>query len=136
MKASADGSALAGRSLGIYPISLGLAVLTCVLTPAYVIRWRFGIFPTTLLEIAILLTVVAFAHANPPDQTWQPGIYDDADFDDVIALIVSWSGATPESFSGALGPLPVTAATIAPAEPHDLPTRLLRPDDTRSPPSS
>jgi len=64
MKASADGSALAGRSLGIYPISLGLAVLTCVLTPAYVIRWRFGIFPTTLLEIAILLTVVAFAYES------------------------------------------------------------------------
>src|ERR1700687_208125 len=64
MKASADGSAWAGRSLGIYPISLGLAVLTCVLTPAYVIRWRFGIFPTTLLEIAILLTVVAFAYES------------------------------------------------------------------------
>lgn len=84
----------------------------------------------------VLLTLVAFAHANPPDQTWQPGIYDDADFDDVIALIVSWSGATPESFPGDLGSLPLAAAAIALVESGDPPTRLLRPDDTRSPPFS
>jgi len=84
----------------------------------------------------VLLTLVAFAHANPPDQTWQPGIYDDADFDDVIARIVSWSGATPEPPAGSLGPLPVAAAPVAAAEPADLPPRLLRPDATRSPPSS
>jgi hypothetical protein len=84
----------------------------------------------------LLLTLVAFAHANPPDQTWQPGIYDESDFDDVIARIVSWGGATPDSPPGDLGPLPVAAAAIAPPGPSDLPTRLLRPDDTRSPPSS
>jgi hypothetical protein len=84
----------------------------------------------------MLLTLAAFAHASPPDQTWQPGIYDDADFDDVIGIIVSWSGIAPESFLGALGPLAVAAAAIAPPEPGDLPTRLLRPDDTRSPLSS
>jgi hypothetical protein len=97
------------------------------------VRYRVTLVP--LLGL-LLLTLVAFAHANPPDQTWQPGIYDAADFDDVIAIIVSWSGATPESFLGALGPLPVAAAAIAPAEPGDVPTRLLRPHDTRSPPSS
>jgi hypothetical protein len=88
------------------------------------------------LLVLVMLTLVAFAHASPPDQTWRPGIYDDADFDDVIAIIVSWSGAAPESFLGALGPFPVAAAAIAPLEPDDLPSRLLRPDDTRSPPSS
>ena len=96
-------------------------------------RYRVTLVP--LLGL-VLLTLVAFAHANPPDQTWQPGIYDDADFDDVIARIVSWSGTTPESSPGRLGPLPVAAAAIAPAEPSNLPTRLLRSDDTRSPPSS
>ena len=89
----------------------------------------------TLLGLT-LVTLVAFAHANPPDQTWQPGIYDDADFDDVIVRIVSWSGATPESPVGAQGPLPVAAAPVAVVEPADLPPRLLRPDATRSPPSS
>jgi hypothetical protein len=89
-----------------------------------------------LLLGLVLLTLVAFAHASPPDQTWQPGIYDDADFDDVIARIVSWSGATPELLAGALGPLPVAAVSVTVAEPADLPPRLLRPDATRSPPSS
>jgi hypothetical protein len=84
----------------------------------------------------VLLTLVAFAHASPPDQTWQPGIYDDAHYDDVIPRIVSWSGATPEPLIGSLGPLPVVAAPLAAAEPADLPPRLLRPDATRSPPSS
>jgi len=84
----------------------------------------------------VLLTLVAFAHASPPDQTWLPGIYDDADFDDVIARIVSWSGATTELRTGALGPLLVAAAPSAAVEPTDRPPRLLRPDATRSPPSS
>ena len=96
-------------------------------------RYRLTLVP--LLGL-VLLTLVAFAHANPPDQTWQPGIYDDADFDDVIARIVSLSGATPELLTGALGLLPVAAAPIAAAEPADLPPRLLRSDATRSPPSS
>src|SRR5712691_9211039 len=82
------------------------------------VRYRMTLVP--LLGL-VLLTLVAFAHANPPDQTWHPGIYDDADFDDVIALIVSWSGATPESFPGDLGPLPLAAAAIALVESGDPP---------------
>lgn len=45
---------------GPYPFTLGLAALTCALTPAYTIRWHLGPLPTTLLENAIVLTVVAF----------------------------------------------------------------------------
>ena len=37
------------------------AALTCALTPAYTVRWHYGFYPTTLLEHAILLTVVVFA---------------------------------------------------------------------------
>ena len=44
-----------------YPISLGLAAITCALTPAYTLRWHLGPLPTTLLENAILLTIAAFA---------------------------------------------------------------------------
>jgi O-antigen ligase len=48
-------------AVGPYRSSTALVALTCALTPAYVIRFHFGFYPTTLLEIAILLTVVAFA---------------------------------------------------------------------------
>lgn len=48
-------------TVGPYRFSLVLVALTCALTPGYVIRFRFGFYPTTLLEIAILLTIVVFA---------------------------------------------------------------------------
>jgi len=55
---------VASRPSGGYPISLGLAALTCALAPAYVIRWKVGFYPTTLLEAAILLTIVMFAYES------------------------------------------------------------------------
>jgi hypothetical protein len=82
-----------------------------------------------------LLTLVAFAHASPPDETWRPGVYDEADFDDVIDLIVSLSGAVPDSAPRIVQHAPLAAAVLVSLEPCDLPPRLLRPDDTRSPPS-
>ena len=45
----------------LYPISTVLAVITCALVPAYVIRWHVGPIPSTVLEASILLTVAAFA---------------------------------------------------------------------------
>jgi len=35
--------------------------LTCALAPAYAIRWHIGFYPTTVLENAILITLVVFA---------------------------------------------------------------------------
>ena len=32
-------------------------------------------------------TLPLLTHASPPDPTWLPGIYDDADYDDVIGLL-------------------------------------------------
>lgn len=46
---------------GTYRFSLAFAAATCALTPAYVLRSHVGFYPTTLLEIAILLTVAVFA---------------------------------------------------------------------------
>jgi len=37
-----------------------MAALTCALAPAYVIRWHIGPLPTTLLELATLITVAVF----------------------------------------------------------------------------
>jgi O-antigen ligase len=36
-------------------------VITCALLPGYVVRWHLGAYPTTLLEVAIGVTVVAYA---------------------------------------------------------------------------
>ena len=93
-------------------------------------RCRFALVP---LLGGALLTLVAFAHASPPDETWRPGLYDEADFDDVIDLIVSLSGAVPDSSPRIFQRAPLVAAAVVSLEPSDLPPRLLRPDDTRSP---
>jgi len=69
-----SGPLQAGLDFGRYPVTLGLAALTCALTPAYTVRWRVAFYPTTLLEIALLATVAAFAfeawrlHERP---TWR-----------------------------------------------------------------
>lgn len=96
-------------------------------------RYRLTLIP---LLVVVLLSVVAVAHASPPDQTWQPGIYDDADFDDVIDLIVSLSAAPVDSVPGLSHRAPVVTAAVVVCEPRVLPPRLLLPKDPRSPPSS
>jgi len=34
--------------------------VTCALTPAYTVRWHIGFYPTTLLELSVLVTVAVF----------------------------------------------------------------------------
>ena len=51
-----------------------------------------------LLVVLLLLAPVALpglVHASPPDPTWIPGIYDDADGDDIVSLIASGTGHLP-----------------------------------------
>ncbi len=43
-----------------YRWTLWFAAATCALTPAYTVRWKYGFYPTTLLEHAVLLTVLVF----------------------------------------------------------------------------
>ena len=46
-----------------------------------------------LLVLAAGLALPALAHASPPDPSWIPGVYDDADFDDVVTQVVSGTGS-------------------------------------------
>src|SRR5207247_8012132 len=54
---AADASTATGTP---YRATMFLAVATCVLVPAYTIRWHRGPLPTPILDIAILLTFAAF----------------------------------------------------------------------------
>src|SRR5438034_7486013 len=55
---AADASSATGSR---YRATTFLAVATCVLAPAYTIRWHLGPLPTTVLENAILVTIAVFA---------------------------------------------------------------------------
>ena len=48
-----------------------------------------------LLVVAVVAGLPFLAHASPPDPTWIGGLWDDADSDNVIALITSFNGARP-----------------------------------------
>ena len=52
--------------------------------------WRIGVI--TLMVIA-QVTLSTLALASPADPSWIAGIYDDADYDDVVALATAETGS-------------------------------------------
>jgi hypothetical protein len=52
-------------------------------------RFALAIVPVVLVAIS---AVTPLAYASPPDPSWINGIYDDADFDDVVVFITSGVG--------------------------------------------
>lgn len=52
--------------------------------------------PGRILLVGLLLilppAVPTLAHASPPDPSWIPGIYDDADGDDVVTFVTAGAG--------------------------------------------
>ena len=59
-------------------------------------RWHVPRLPRLSVTLLTLLVIVpvTLAHASPPDQTWLAGVYDQADFDDVVGLLTSALDAT------------------------------------------
>src|SRR5215470_2486355 len=58
---------------------------------------RFGdvrVLRRLLIGVTVLVvaSLSSLAYASPPDPTWIPGFYDDADFDDVVGLVVMEKG--------------------------------------------
>jgi len=81
-------------------------------------NWRAPSFTTSrscliVLISAVLAATSGLAYASPADPSWIPGIYDDADFDDVVGLVTS-ADALPGPASAAALPL-VTLRTSPPA---------------------
>ena len=87
------------------------------------------------LLIVVLWTFVPLAYAIPPDPTNVPGIWDDADYDDVVILTTSSSAATDSYTPGNLAG-PLVAIALIPQIGHRLsPIALSRPYPPRSPPA-
>src|SRR5437868_2470664 len=62
------GSRAAALTAAGHPLTMSLAILTCAVAPAYVLRWHLGPLPTTLLENALLLTIAAYVV-----ESWRAG---------------------------------------------------------------
>ena len=48
---------------------------------------------SVILLAFLIIAPITLAHASPPDPTWLAGVYDQADFDDVVGLLTSACGA-------------------------------------------
>ena len=89
------------------------------------------------LLLCLLLAVCgapALASASPPDPLHVPGIYDDADHDDVVAAILSLSGTGADWSPIVTRPAPVVAPlTIVALEVPPFPVRPA--PSSRAPPT-
>ena len=88
-----------------------------------------------ILILAALATTSSLGYASPPDPSWIPGIYDDADFDDVVGLATS--GTSLVGSEGAIA-LRLVRPPTSPEAPR-LESPLIRfpaaPLDVRAPPA-
>src|SRR5215813_73414 len=76
---------------------------------------------SAMLLVLLMIAPVTLAHASPPDPTWLAGVYDQADFDDVVGLLTSAldatdSAAAPEAGAWfALAPKLSLATVVGPS---------------------
>jgi hypothetical protein len=82
-----------------------------------------------------VLLVAPLVSANPVDPSWIPGLYDDADFDDVALTVASadgWLGPATLSLAPPLTP----ARPMLVVAPGGAPGRAARPSlEIRAPPA-
>jgi len=66
--------------------------------------------------VAAVLALAPAAHASPPDQSWIAGLYDNADFDEVILLITSNLGAIQPSLVWSPRVVVLVVGRVSPAD--------------------
>jgi len=79
-------------------------------------------------------TLPLLTHASPPDPTWLPGIYDDADYDDVIGLLTD-TAAIRELPLGAVDPACLGLWPVLGSSASVVPDAFLLGFRLRSPPA-
>jgi hypothetical protein len=90
-----------------------------------------------LVALALVGPIVALtpiAHATPLDPSWIHGVYDGADYDDVVGLITSEAGDVTPSLLPELRQGLVVAGILQSA-PARVPTRTVSTLQSRAPPA-
>jgi hypothetical protein len=76
-----------------------------------------ALLPLMLLALLLLTApalLLAVAYASPPDPSWIPGIYDGADYDDVVTLVTSASANVAPMIPVDSRPTASTVESVAP----------------------
>jgi len=80
------------------------------------LHWSWRPLSQALVALLILATqaiLPTLAHASPPDPSWIPGIYDGADYDDVVLLVSSGAGSVTPAALDELRPFPRMVGKLA-----------------------
>jgi len=97
---------------------------------------RFGPACLTLLLAALIGGLTPVAYASPPDPSWVRGVYDDADFDDVVGLITGSAGLVQALIPVDLRPDRIRLIALVPSPNHPVVERPLCSAQPRAPPAS
>jgi hypothetical protein len=84
--------------------------------------------------LAAVVALMPLAHARPPDPVWVPGIYDDADFDDVAQAAMFSDGAVERALPAGVRPALVIARSAPRPEEIFVPGVLRSSLNVRAPP--
>jgi hypothetical protein len=96
---------------------------------------RFGSACLTLLLVALIGGLAPVAYASPPDPSWVRGMYDDADFDDVVGLITGGAGLVQALLPADLRPDSILLIALVPSRNHPVVRRPLCSPQPRAPPA-
>jgi len=80
-------------------------------------RFRPGFAWFACLLFVLTAGLPVLAYASPPDPSWGHGIYDDADYDDIVCLIIASSGLVEDIC--AASPMPLFTLTDAELPPNE-----------------
>jgi hypothetical protein len=85
-----------------------------------------------LLLLSGLVVIIPLAYAGPPDPTWTPGIYDNADYDDVAGFVTDGTAASSGQPPARVADGPETCEVLT--GPGQVPSRMLCAEMNRGPP--
>src|SRR5262249_60174542 len=86
--------------------------------------------------VLVVASLSGLAYASPPDPTWVPGVYDDADFDDVVGLVVMQKGLVESEDLTSLRFIPPPALVLLTTPEDGPPSHSVPTLHARAPPSA
>ena len=86
--------------------------------------------------VGLTAALAPLAQATPPDQTWIGGIYDNADYDDIVLNITSAVGVVESRMDGESGPVRPVVAVLPQIDERPLLVPELSSNLTRAPPAA
>jgi len=89
-----------------------------------------------LLVVGLTAALAPLAQATPPDQTWIAGVYDNADYDDIVLSITTALGVVESCMDRESGPIRPVVAVLPQIDERPRLVPELSSNLTRAPPAA